>query len=325
MTRQQIEDNLRHLRDKFRSAWESFASGMARMTAGDPNAPLEAACDRVSRAADELARAFEPRERAGVPVLQGLTLVGLGAGLMYFLDPERGRRRRALVRDQYTHALHEIEHEVGVTQRDLVNRARGLWAEARSLPSRIAGERVDDDVLVARVRSKMGRYASHPRAIDVKAHQGCVFLRGPILAHEVGCLLSAVASVPGVTEVRNHLDVHDQPGDISGLQGGRPRTGERPELWQANLSPTARLLLGTAGGALLAAGVRQRGLAGVAFGALGAALIARGFASDLRGHAPGTGRRTEARPRAWVATGAPLHDVALPVRPSGPEAPEVGL
>jgi uncharacterized membrane protein len=33
-----------------------------------------------------------------------LTGLGLGLGLMYFFDPERGRRRRALVRDQTAHA-----------------------------------------------------------------------------------------------------------------------------------------------------------------------------------------------------------------------------
>ena len=32
-----------------------------------------------------------------------LTGVGVGVALMYFLDPERGRRRRALVRDRLAH------------------------------------------------------------------------------------------------------------------------------------------------------------------------------------------------------------------------------
>jgi hypothetical protein len=36
--------------------------------------------------------------------LHALGYLGLGAGLMYFLDPDRGRRRRTLVRDQMAHA-----------------------------------------------------------------------------------------------------------------------------------------------------------------------------------------------------------------------------
>lgn len=42
---------------------------------------------------------------------QGQLLMGmvLGAGIMYLLDPDRGKRRRSLVRDQMVHAGHELE------------------------------------------------------------------------------------------------------------------------------------------------------------------------------------------------------------------------
>src|SRR2546426_12586656 len=65
--------------------------------------------------------------------------LGLGTGLMYMLDPERGRRRRALARwqvesyrrqantllDQTRHALGEQTHALG-------QQARGLLAQART-------------------------------------------------------------------------------------------------------------------------------------------------------------------------------------------------
>ena len=41
--------------------------------------------------------------------------IGLGAGLMYFLDPQQGRRRRALVRDQFTHLSREACDAADVT------------------------------------------------------------------------------------------------------------------------------------------------------------------------------------------------------------------
>src|SRR5918992_5550350 len=108
--------------------------------------------------------------------------IGLGAALMYMLDPDRGRRRRALVRDKLASAANKTPDALGATARDLRNRARGLAAQTRSM---FAHEDVSDEVLVARVRSAMGRVVSHPSSIEVAAKQGRVTLRGPVLAHEV--------------------------------------------------------------------------------------------------------------------------------------------
>ncbi|MDQ3817099.1 MAG: hypothetical protein M3362_05345 [Acidobacteriota bacterium] len=55
-----------------------------------------------------------------------------GAALMYFLDPDRGRTRRALVRDKVVGVTNDIGDAVGKTARDLRNRARGVVAEAGS-------------------------------------------------------------------------------------------------------------------------------------------------------------------------------------------------
>src|SRR5919199_56369 len=139
---------------------------------------------------------------SGLKLLAG---VGLGAALMFFLDPARGRRRRGLVRDQVVHGLNVTEESLGSTARDLRNRAGGLAAEARS---RARGRGTSDDILVERVRAKLGRVASHPRAISVAARDGRVTLSGPILASEVDDVISAVQSVRGVIGVENELDVY---------------------------------------------------------------------------------------------------------------------
>jgi len=219
--------------------------------------------------------AFASRPPAVSGVAGGLALVGLGAGLMYFLDPDRGRRRRAMARDRFVHALNEIDDAIGVISRDLGRRSRGAWAGARSLPRRLAGEAVPDEILKERVRSKLGRFVSHARPIEVAARAGRVTLSGPILTHEVDGLLAAVARVPGVQEVEDRLERHERPGGVSALQGGRSRAGERTELCQASWSPTARLLVGSAGAALLAAGASRRGVAGFTLGVLGTGLVAR--------------------------------------------------
>lgn len=322
MNREYIEDRWNWLKCRAAAAWKRVSEKWA----GGPDGGYGEGRSRAERSVGEAApETFGIRAEDVLPALKGLALVGLGAGLMFYADPERGRRRRALVRGRLVRTWHDLEHVLGMASRDLANRTRGLWAGARSLPSRFAGVHVPDEVLVARVRSKLGRYVSHPRAIGVSSYQGRVTLRGPILADEVDGLLAAVFRVPGVAGVTYRLDAHERPGDISGLQGGRPRTGPPSRLSQTLGSPAARLTAGAAGGLLLTAGLLRRGRGGLALGALGAGLVAGGLLGARREwnrNAPG---RSAPRRRHAVATGAPAFDVAVPFRPSDHTMPEVGL
>jgi osmotically-inducible protein OsmY len=137
---------------------------------------------------------------------------------MYLFDPVWGNRRRKLLLDQINSFLSQSDGTIGKTARDLSNRTRGLMAKTRA---QLTEGTPDDVILVERVRSALGRVVSHPRVIDVTANQGRVMLSGPILAHEVDQLLVTVASVRGVRHVDNQLDLHQQVGDVPGLQGGR--------------------------------------------------------------------------------------------------------
>ena len=139
-----------------------------------------------------------------------------GAGLMYLLDPTAGRRRRALVRDQIVKVRHQIEDASEAARKQAENRAQGIAAETRS---RLESSEVDDVTLIARVRSEMGRVLTHARAIDVSASQGRVTLRGNILSSEIDPLLRLVRMIPGVTEINNQLQAHDEPSNIPDLQG----------------------------------------------------------------------------------------------------------
>lgn len=58
--------------------------------------------------------------------------MGIGAGLMYLLDPRTGNRRRAILRDKIRHGLHEGQDFLEDAGRDLANRAQGVVAETRS-------------------------------------------------------------------------------------------------------------------------------------------------------------------------------------------------
>ena len=57
----------------------------------------------------------------------------VGVGAMFLLDPDRGRRRRALVRDKMKRAANKTSDALDATARDLRHRTVGLAAEARSL------------------------------------------------------------------------------------------------------------------------------------------------------------------------------------------------
>jgi uncharacterized membrane protein len=197
---------------------------------------------------------------------------GLGAGLMYYFDPQLGRRRRAQVRDQMVHVLNQVDDALDVVSRDLTHRVQGLRAEVVSL---LSSSQPSDKVLADRVRSKLGRIVSHPRALQVSARDGHVTVSGPILAHEVDRLLWGVQSTPGVREVENRLDVHQEPGDLPALQGGNERPGERFELMQNNWSPAARLLVGSVGTALLGYGATRNAPTACVLGTAGLGLMAR--------------------------------------------------
>jgi hypothetical protein len=63
--------------------------------------------------------------------MRTLLTFGLGALTMYLLDPEQGRRRRALLRDQVTHLKTLARERTAGATRDLSNRAYGAAMEAR--------------------------------------------------------------------------------------------------------------------------------------------------------------------------------------------------
>ena len=77
---------------------------------------------------------------------QGKFLGGilLGIGIAYLLDPERGARRRALVRDKATTAGKRLADNLEVSTRDLRSRAADRAAELRA---RFRGEESDDVIL----------------------------------------------------------------------------------------------------------------------------------------------------------------------------------
>ena len=53
---------------------------------------------------------------------------GVGAGLMFMLDPQMGRRRRARARDQAVSLAHQARDAAETVAKDATNKMRGLAA-----------------------------------------------------------------------------------------------------------------------------------------------------------------------------------------------------
>jgi uncharacterized membrane protein len=207
---------------------------------------------------------------------QGLfvTGIGVGAGLMYVLDPDRGARRRAGLRDQFVHTANKAPDLVGATVRDIRNRAQGLTSTVGSL---FVADNASDEVMVQRVRSKLGRIVSHPHAINVSSQNGRVTLAGPIIAHEVDDLIGCVSAISGVTDIVNKLEDHNEAGNISALQGGQLRKSYHSEFLQENWSPAARVCASATGAGLVTWGLIRREPLCLLVGTIGLGLLARGL------------------------------------------------
>jgi hypothetical protein len=246
------------------------------------------------------------------------TGVGVGAALMYLLDPDRGRRRRALVRDRAVHLARLGRDAAGATSRDLSQRGYGV---AASVAGAFTPQTDDDDVLVARVRSKLGRVTSHPHAVEVTANSGVVTLRGPILEAETPDVLRATRRVRGVSNVVDALERHAQPGDVPALQGAASGTATRRGRWQQQWPPATRLLVGGVGAGLLAYCGKRRDAPAMLAGTLGAAMVARALLNvdvaritGLSESSGSTVAQTDLMNFESLTDGRTAHDPAQPAR-----------
>lgn len=139
---------------------------------------------------------------------------GLGAALMFILDPARGGRRRALVRDKSLKVLRRGGEAIQERTEDISNRLSGAVAELR-------GRRASpptDLQLEERVRAELGHKVEHAKAVEVLAEDGKITLRGDVLREELDDVLDAVRGVHGVRDVRSEMSIRAIPGDILALQ-----------------------------------------------------------------------------------------------------------
>jgi hypothetical protein len=136
--------------------------------------------------------------------MQILSIV-VGAGLMYFLDPSNGIRRRQWLRDQSA-SFHFRPLWDSLKQ---AIRPSGEVAAPEELPyPDPATLNADwDNALLSRVEETVAQHVDGQSAIKVKVEDSVVTLTGRARLTEIALVMERVSTLPGVTQVENHLKV----------------------------------------------------------------------------------------------------------------------
>src|SRR5437899_1989983 len=104
---------------------------------------------------------------------------GIGAGLMYILDPQLGRRRRALARDKMIRLAHEAEDAAVTVAHYMSNRLEGL--KSGDLSVLVGGKRALQNPL-------RGGWSPTGRALLVGTGTG-LFIYGLTQSAPTACIL----------------------------------------------------------------------------------------------------------------------------------------
>jgi len=196
--------------------------------------------------------------------------LGIGAAAMFMLDPDRGRRRRAWLRDKCVSACRKTKRAYETTLRDLRNRSKGVWAQTTAIFRR---SDVSDITLLERVRAQIGRFVSQPLDIVVEVHDRRACLSGTVSSPgEAKKILSGIKRVPGIQGLLHRFVIQDTSTGAAHSES----SGGYFELMQNHWSPTARLLVGAAGSVLTVQGLRQGGILGSTLSLTGMAMLVRG-------------------------------------------------
>jgi hypothetical protein len=167
---------------------------------------------------------------------------------MFLFDPDRGTRRRNLIRDQAQSKMRTARKLLDERAHRLANRARGLVADVRS---ELDLSPVPDVVLEERVRAALGHTVPHAvaHAVQVNAENGRVTLSGKVPGRYIDRLIVEADRVHGVVGVHNVLDILNgtsYDGDMLKVDTGVAAE----ETMQTLKWPLAMIALGVAGAAL---------------------------------------------------------------------------
>ena len=132
--------------------------------------------------------------------------------LMYFLDPERGRRRRNQTRDRMLARMRRVGRWCMAILRGAASETYGVSHRIVHLVPRET-EIADDETLRQRVESQLFRDRHIPKGnLNISAEHGMIILRGELDSPiEIAQLEERVRHIAGVRGVQNLLHPHGTP------------------------------------------------------------------------------------------------------------------
>jgi osmotically-inducible protein OsmY len=129
---------------------------------------------------------------------------GIGAGLMYFFDPQQGNRRRKLLVDRTGGFFRGSARKAGRAGRGVASEAYGVTQKVKHV--REEEKDLDDVTLARKVETEIFRDAEAPKGqVDVNVVDGVVYLRGEVEEDMIKDLEKATRKVSGVKGVENLL------------------------------------------------------------------------------------------------------------------------
>jgi osmotically-inducible protein OsmY len=137
-----------------------------------------------------------------------------GAAAAHFLDPESGRRRRNLMRDQ---ARSKAGSTASAMQSQAQQAAGVVKGAAHAVtPSGTRLEEADDVTLARKVETEIFRAADAPKGtVSVDVQAGVAYLRGEVPAEWIDRLAADARRVDGISGVKNLLHTPGTPAPAS--------------------------------------------------------------------------------------------------------------
>ncbi len=172
---------------------------------------LRDARDEASNRAERVRRAAaggDTRRSAFLPTVLGALL---GALTAYLLDPDKGRERRARLRETVNSRVGDVRHRVEQRRRWSIDMLEGRLDQMRQPGG--AGEALDDASLAAKVETELFADQSIPKGkINVNVEDGVVVLRGEVdAAKQRTDLVRRAGRIPGVADVTSLLHLPGEP------------------------------------------------------------------------------------------------------------------